>query len=92
MMEATVKKPKKTTERQNGVLTYRQIRNRVGDGWAVIQDPEFNGSILLRGKLVFHSKDRAAALDELFNRDEYDLLIKYCGKRDPNVIYLLNLY
>jgi len=89
MMETTVKKPKKTTERQNEVLTYRQIRNRVGDGWAVIQDPESNGSVLLRGKLVFHSKDRAAALDELFNRDEDYLLIKYCGKIDPNVVYLL---
>ena len=88
-MEATVKKPKKTTERQNEVLTCRQIRNRVGDGWAVIQDPESNGSVLLRGKLVFHSKDRAAALNELFNRDEYHLLIKYCGKRDPNIAYLL---
>ena len=32
-MKATVEKPKKTNERQNGVLTYRQIRNRVGDGW-----------------------------------------------------------
>ena len=88
-METTVKKTKKTAQRQNEVLTYRQIRNRVGDGWAVIQDPESNGSVLLRGKLVFHSKDRAEALDELFKRDEYDLLIKYCGKRDPNVIYLL---
>jgi len=89
MMEATVKKPKKTAEHGNGVLTYRQIRNRVGDGWAVIQDPEFNGSILLKGKLVFHSNDRAAALDELFERKDYDLYLKYCGKRDPNIVYLL---
>ena len=88
-MEATIKKPKKMTGNQNGVLTERQIRNRVGDGWAVIQDPEFNGSILLKGKLVFHSSDRAKALDELFNRKEHDLLIKYCGKIDPNVVYLL---
>jgi len=88
-MKATVEKPKKTDKRQDGVLTYRQIRNRVGDGWAVIQDPVSNGSVLLKGKLVFHSKDRAEALEELFKRDEYDLLIKYCGKRDPNVIYLL---
>ena len=88
-MEANDTKPKKTPERQNGVLTYRQIRNRVGDGWAIIQDPVSNGSVLLRGKLVFHSSDRAEALDELFRRDDYHLLIKYCGKRDPNAIYLL---
>jgi len=87
-MEATVEKPKKTVESQNGVLTYRQIRNRVGDGWAVIQDPESNGSILLRGKLVFFSSDRAKALDELFKR-KGNLLFKYCGKVDPNVVYLL---
>jgi hypothetical protein len=87
-MKATVKNPKKTDEHLNGVLTYRQIRNRVGDGWAVIQDPEFNGAILLKGKLVFHSSDRAEALDELFER-KGDLLFKYCGKVDPNVVYLL---
>ena len=88
-MIATLEKPNKTAERQNGVLTYRQICNRVGDGWAVIQDPVSNGSVLLKGKLVFHSKNRAEALDELFNREEYHLLLKYCGKRDPNIVYLL---
>ena len=88
-MEMTVKKPKIKAGSQNGVLSFRQIRNRVGDGWAIIQDPESNGSVFVRGKLLYHSSDRKQALKELFNRNEHHLLILYCGKPDPNAVYLL---
>ena len=88
-MEVTVKKPKKTAERQNGVLSFRQIRNRVGDGWAVIQDPEFNGCILLGGRLLYHSSDRKQALEEFGKYKNGHFAFKYCGKPDPNVIYVL---
>ena len=91
-MEATVKKTKKTADRQNGVLTARQIRNRVGDGWAIIENAEFNGCIFLRGKLLYHSSDKQQAHEEMRRRTEKDLFFKYCGKRDPNVAYLLNIW
>ena len=74
---------------ENSVLTERQIRNRVGDGWAVIQDPEYNGAIFLKGKLLYHSTDRKQALVEFGKRKEKHLLFKYCGKLDPNVVYIL---
>jgi len=88
-MEVTVMKPKKTVERQNGALSFRQIRNKVGDGWAVIQDPEFNGCILLGGKLLYHSGDRKQALKKFGSCNERDVLFKYCGKPDPNTVFIL---
>ena len=39
-MELKVKKPKITSGSRNVSLSFRQIRNRVGDGWAIIKDPE----------------------------------------------------
>ena len=63
-MEVTVMKPKIKAGSQNGVLTERQIRNRVGDGWAIVQDPEWNGSVFLKGKLLYHSADHEKAYEE----------------------------
>jgi len=88
-MEVKVKKPKVTAVRTNGTLSFRQIRNRVGNGWAIIKDPEFNGCILLGGKLLYHSNDRIKALDEFEKCDNGHFAFKYCGKLDPNAIYLL---
>ena len=88
-MDTKVKKPKIKAGSQNGVLSFRQIRNRVGNGWAVIQDPEFNGCILLGGKLLYHSSDRKQALEEFGKFKNGHFAFKYCGKPDSNVIYLL---
>ena len=88
-MEATIKKPKKMTGSQNGVLTDRQIRNRVGDGWAIIQDSEWKGSIFLKGKLLYHSLNKDEVVEEFCKREEGDLYFMHCKKPDPNVIYLL---
>ena len=87
-MEVKVKKPKVTVGRTNGALSFRQIRNRVGDGWAIIKDPEFNGCILLGGKLLYHSSDRIKALDEFGKCDNGHFAFKYCGKPDPNAIWI----
>ena len=88
-MNATVKNPKTTAERQDDVLTFEQIKNRVGNGWAIIKDPVFNGCIFLRGELLFHSADEDEAYEEFRVTKEKDVLIKYCGERDPNIVYLL---
>jgi len=88
-MEATVTKAKKTAKRQNGVLTYRQIRNRVGDGWAIIQDPERNRGIFIKGKLLYHSLNKNEVVEEFCKRKEENLYFMHCMKPDPNVIYLL---
>ena len=88
-MEVKVKKPKIAACSLNGMLTDRQIRNRVGDGWAIIQDPEWNGSVFLKGKLLYHSADHEQAYREYGKCKNGTFLIKYCGKPDPNAVYIL---
>ena len=85
----TVKKPKIAAGSKNGVLSFRQIRNRVGDGWAIIKDPEFDGCIFLKGELIYHNADRAKVLEEFGRSNERDVLLKYCGKPDPNTVFIL---
>ena len=88
-MDTKVKKPKVTVNSRNDVLSFRQIRNRVGDGWAIIQNPEFNGSVFLKGELIFHSKDHEQAYEEYGKCKNGTFYIKYCGKPDPNTVFIL---
>ena len=88
-MEVKVKKPKIMAGSRNNALSFRQIRNRVGDGWAIIKDPEFNGAIFLKGELIYHSKDHEQAYEEFGKCKDGTFYIKYCGKPDPNTVYLL---
>ena len=85
-MKTTVEK----AESQNGTLSFAQIKDIVGNGWAVIKDPVFNGCIFLKGELIYHSHDEDEAFEAMkAKRKEHRLYIKYCGKRDPNIVYLL---
>ena len=85
-MTATVEKPKAT---KDGVLTFEEIKEIVGNGWAVIKNPEFNGCIFLRGELYFHSQDEDEAGEVWGKSKENHLYFKFCGERDPNIVYLL---
>ena len=85
----TVKKPKIKTGSQNGVLSFRQIRNRVGDGWAVVKNPEYEKGMFARGELLYYSSDRNQALEEMSKCKNGDFAFKFCGKIDPNVVYIL---
>ena len=81
-MEPTIKK-------QNGALTFEQIKDIVGNGWAVIKDAEFNGCVFLRGEIYFHSANEDEAMQVWGKSKENDLYFKFCGERDPNIVYLL---
>ena len=85
-MKTTVEK----AESPNGMLSFEQIKDIVGNGWAVIKDPIRDGSILLGGKLLFHSSNEDEAVENMrIMRKEHRLYMKYCGERDPNIVYLL---
>ena len=77
---------------QNGGLAFEQIKEIVGDGWGVIKEPVYDGCILLKGELLFHSDNEEVALDEMrVMRKEHHVLFKYFGERNPNIIYTLNI-
>ena len=88
-MEVEVKNQKTTPHNQNVTLSFEQIKDIVGNGWALIKDPVFNGCIFVKGELIYHSQNEDAAYEEFRVTKEKDVLIKYCGERDPKIVYLL---
>ena len=70
------------------VLTFEEIKKIADNGWAIIKNPVREQGILVRGELVFHSYDYEAALDAMATSGARHVAIKYCGKRDPNVVYI----
>ena len=89
-MEVDVKKPQTTAESENGTLSFEQIKEIVGNGWAIIRNPIRKGSILLAGELIYHSHNEDDAFEAMkASRKNNRLYIKYCGERDPNTVYLL---
>ena len=88
-MRTIIENPTTTAEISNGALTFEQIKDIVGNGWAVIKDPVFNGCIFLKGELYYHSHDKERAAEVWGKSKEKDLYLKFCGKRDPNTVYLL---
>ena len=88
-MEVEVKNPKAATHSQNGTLSFEQIKDIVGNGWALIKDPVFNGSIFLNGILLYHSNDPDKAYEELRVTQEKDVFFLHCIERDPNIVYML---
>ena len=88
-MTPTVKKTKSTASIPQGVLTIEQIKEIVGDGWAIIKDPVGDRKST-KGELLFytHNEDEAYKQFGILRQKHY-VYFTYCGKRDPNVVYLL---
>ena len=88
-MTTTVKNQNRMSDIPEGILTIEEIRDIVGNGWAIIKVAERDG-ITTKGELLDYSSDEEEALDKLgvLGR-KHRVLFKYCGKRDPNIVYLL---
>ena len=88
-MKIEVKNPKTATYSHDGVMPFETIKSITGDGWAVIKNPEREDGTLVRGELIFHSDDYQEAIKAWGTSSEKYVSIKYCGKRDPKVVYIL---
>ena len=88
-MEVEVKNQKTAAHSQNGIISSEEIHAITGNGWAIVKNPVHERGILVRGELFFHSDNYIEALEVMGASKEKHLGIKYCGKRDPNVVYIL---
>jgi len=91
-METTVKK---RNNKADGRLTARQIKRRVGEAWALLENPEFNEKeVLLSAELLYYDADRDKVHEEVMKIQETrknggHFAVFFYGTPDPNVIYLL---
>ena len=88
-MEVEVKKQKAALHSHNGMMSSEEIHSITGNGWAIVKNPVHERGILVRGELLFHSDNYQEAIEAWGTSREKYVSIKYCGKRDPNVVYIL---
>jgi hypothetical protein len=86
-MKATVEKQK---SKPFGRLTERQIKRRVGEAWALLENPKYSEKqVLLSAELLYYDTDKIKVLDEMGKYPKGHFAMFYYGTPDPNVIYLL---
>ena len=86
-METTIKTRDSKTV---GRLTKRQIKRRVGEAWALLENPEFNEKeVLLSAELLYYSADKEKVLEEMTKYKKGHFAMFFYGTPDPNAVYLL---
>ena len=86
-METTVKTRSKKVA---GRLTERQIKRRVGEAWALLENPEYSDKqVLLSAELLYYDADKAKVREKMRAYNKGHFALYYYGTPDPNVIYLL---
>ena len=91
-METTVKT---RTQKPVGRLTERQIKRRVGEAWALLENPVYNEKqVLLSAELLFYDADKVKVHEESrkyfgTRKNGGHFAVFFFGTPDPNVIYLL---
>ena len=62
------------------VMSWAEIKETFNGEWVLIEDPEFSpGPQLIRGKVIFHSKDRAEISVKMAELPRMHHAIKYIG-------------
>ena len=85
----------KATEKDFGRLTERQIKRKVGEAWALLENPVFNEKeVLLSAELLYYDPDRNKVHEEVMKyngmrKNGGNFAVFFYGTPDPNVAYLL---
>ena len=62
------------------VMSWAEIKETFNGEWVLIEDPEFSpGSQVSRGKVIFHSKDRAEISVKMAELTRVNHALKYLG-------------
>ena len=81
---------KSHSEKAVGRLTKRQIKNRVGEAWALLKNPEYSEKqVMLSAELLYYNADKVKVHEEATKYKKGHFAVSFFGTPDPNVIYLL---
>ena len=62
------------------VMSWAEIKETFNGEWVLIEDPEFSSvSQFIRGKVIFHSKDRAEISVKMAELTRVNHALKYIG-------------
>ncbi|CAN5232115.1 hypothetical protein BH10ACI1_BH10ACI1_04760 [soil metagenome] len=74
------------------ILTMEEIEKQFDGEWVLIEDVETDEKLeVLRGKVVFHGRDKDALHEKAMKSKSDYLATLYIGKPDPKMEFALNL-
>ena len=85
-MEATVKM---YDNKDVGKMTPAQIKKKVGEAWAILENPVYENGILQSAELLYYNADKAKALEQLSKCKNGHFAFRFFGTIDTKQIYIL---
>ena len=85
---------KKRNNKVVGRLTKRQIKKKVGEAWALLENPEYSEKqAFLSAELLYYNADREKVHEESrkyfgTRKNGGHFAVRFFGTPDPNVVYL----
>ncbi len=73
------------------LLTYNQIKNKVGDAWALIANPIYSKKTgkLIKGVLIFADKNKKKVHEQSLKCTYNHITVRYFGEIDYDQIFVL---
>jgi len=74
-------------------MTTRQIKKKVGEAWALLENPVFDEKeVLVSAELLYYNTNKAKVLEEMSKYKKGHFAMFFFGTMNPNIVYLLNDY
>jgi len=75
------------------LLTYNQIKKKVGDTWALIANPDISEKTgeLLKGELLFFDEDKEKVNRYTLTDNHKHITVRYFGEIPKDQIFVLNI-
>lgn len=73
------------------VMSWPEIEETFNGEWGLIEDPECNPALqVVRGKVIFHSKERSAVHDKFMELRPFHHAILYAGEFPKDLDFALS--
>ena len=82
-MEAVIK------EKQEAAMTSVQIRKKVGEAWAFLENPVYEKGRLISANLLYYDADKKKVLEQIPKYKKGQFAVRFFGTVDPEQVYLL---
>ena len=83
-MKTTIKKQSEDT-----AMTYSQIKRKVGEAWAFLENPVYERGMLTSANLLYYDSDKAKVLEQFDKYEKGHFAMFFFGKMDTKQVYIL---
>ena len=74
------------------VMSWAEIKETFNGEWVLIEDPEFSPALkVIRGKVLFNSKERSAVHDKFMELRPFHHAILYAGEIPKDLEFALSV-